>query len=360
MVCVFRRIRTRESAATRRGDAWRKPRLARQRCRRVSTVSCMPIVRLGTRLRASIHWQSQRPQNPLLSLRELGFSESDLDLRVSSKFFLDNRPMTLREMIARPRENLCRLDRLRNSCISRTPRIREWVRHAAGDRGRRKHSTSAPGSGGAVARAARSRIVRDLLAHALRRDKNGFHFKAAESLMVILDTILHRCPDGGVEEICMGMAHRGRLNVLANFLRKSLEGHLHRVQRELHSRSGGRRWRREISSRLSHGPQTCFRRARSRFASPLTRVISKLSIPWSKETRARGNGFVAIPSIGEKFCRCWFMATRLSSRQGIVAETLNLSQLHGYSTGGTIHIVVNNQIGFTTLPKDARSSSICH
>src|SRR5207253_5356825 len=50
-----------------------------------------------------------------------------------------------------------------------------------------------------------------------------FSLQGAESLLVILDTILHRCPDGGVEEIGMGMAHRGRLNVLANFLRKSLK-----------------------------------------------------------------------------------------------------------------------------------------
>ena len=50
-----------------------------------------------------------------------------------------------------------------------------------------------------------------------------FSLQGAESLMVILDTILHRCPGDGIEEICMGMAHRGRLNVLANFLKKSLE-----------------------------------------------------------------------------------------------------------------------------------------
>src|SRR5204862_1253278 len=50
-----------------------------------------------------------------------------------------------------------------------------------------------------------------------------FSLQGAESLMVTLDTILHRCPQGGVEEICMGMTHRGRLNVLANFLRKSLK-----------------------------------------------------------------------------------------------------------------------------------------
>src|SRR5205814_1240783 len=85
-----------------------------------------------------------RPQNSLLSLREFGFSESDLDLRVSSKFFLDNQSMTLREMVS-----------------------------------------------------------------------------GLES--IYLDPILHNCPEGGVEEICMGMAHRGRLNILANFLRKSLK-----------------------------------------------------------------------------------------------------------------------------------------
>src|SRR6058998_1258316 len=161
-----------------------------------------------------------RPQNPLLSLHEFGFNESDLDLRVSSKFFLDNRPMTLREMVAG-------LERIYADSIGsefmhiQDPRIREWVRRRLETRPH-KHSTP---------RAVQVALLRALLEaesfeiflHTRYVGQKRFSLQGSESLMVILDTILHRCPEGGVEEICMGMAHRGRLNVLANFLRKSLK-----------------------------------------------------------------------------------------------------------------------------------------
>src|SRR5438045_704191 len=162
----------------------------------------------------------KRPQNPLLSLRELGFSESDLDLRVSSKFFLDNRPMTLRELIAG-------LERIYADSIGsefmhiQDPRVREWIRKRLETRPH-KHSTP---------RAAQVALLRTLLEaesfetflHTRYVGQKRFSLQGAESLMVIIDTILHTCPEGGVEEICMGMAHRGRLNILANFLRKSLK-----------------------------------------------------------------------------------------------------------------------------------------
>src|SRR5881394_293542 len=162
----------------------------------------------------------KRPRNPLLSLSELGFSESDLDLRVSSKFFLDNRSMTLREMLAG-------LERIYADSIGsefmhiQDPRVREWIRKRLETRPH-KHSTP---------RMVQVALLRTLLEaesfetflHTRYVGQKRFSLQGAESLIASLDTILHRCPDGSVEEICMGMAHRGRLNVLANFLRKSLQ-----------------------------------------------------------------------------------------------------------------------------------------
>src|SRR5438046_8196778 len=101
------------------------------------------------------------------------------------------------------------------------PRVREWIRRRLETRPH-KHSTP---------RAVQVALLRVLLEaesfeiflHTRYVGQKRFSLQGAESLMVILDTILHKCPEGGVEEICMGMAHRGRLNVLANFLRKSLK-----------------------------------------------------------------------------------------------------------------------------------------
>jgi 2-oxoglutarate dehydrogenase E1 component len=294
----------------------------------------------------------KRPQNPLLSLRELGFSEKDLDLQLASKFFLDGRRMTLREMIAS-------LESVYADSIGsefqhiQNPRIRNWVRHRLESRPA-KHGTSREAQI-AVLRALLEAETFETFLHTRYVGQKRFSLQGAESLMVILDSILHRCPGLGIEEICMGMAHRGRLNVLANFLKKSLQViftefstnyvpdlvagdgdvkyHLgYRTVRKLENGA-------EVEIRLAANP------SHLEAVDPVVEGTSRARQRMRKDTELR-----------RKVLPLLIHGDAAFAGQGIVAETLNMSQLHGYGTGGTVHVVVNNQIGFTTLPEDARSS----
>src|SRR5246500_142208 len=288
----------------------------------------------------------KRPQNPLLSLRELGFSESDLDLRVSSKFFFDNRSMTLREMVAG-------LERIYADSIGsefmhiQDPHVREWIRRRLETRPH-KHSTP---------RAVQVALLRALLEaesfeiflHTRYVGQKRFSLQGAETLMVALETILHKCPDGGVEEICMGMAHRGRLNVLANFLRKSLRVIFTEFSEnyipELVAGDGDGKYYLGYRTgwKLSSGAQVEIFLAPN--PSPLEAVDPVVEGTTRARQRIRGD-----TEHRKKVLPLLIHGDAAFAGQGIVAETLNLSQLAGYSTGGTFHIVVNNQIGFTTLP----------
>ena len=294
----------------------------------------------------------KRPENPLLTLRELGFSEKDLDLRVSSKFFFDNRQMTLRDMIGA-------LEGIYAGPIGsefmhiQNTRVRNWVLHRLESRPAKLDPP----------RAVQMALLRVLLEaesfetflHAHYVGQKRFSLQGAESLMVILDVILQKCPDAGIEEICMGMAHRGRLNVLANFLKKSLnvvftefsenyipnlvagdgdvKYHLgYRTVRKLPS--GG-----EVEIRLSANP------SHLEAVDPVVEGTARARQRIRNDTEHR-----------RKVLPLLLHGDAAFAGQGIVAETLNMSQLPGYSTGGTVHVVVNNQIGFTTLPEEGRSS----
>src|SRR5450432_4272115 len=293
----------------------------------------------------------KRPQNPLLSLRELGFSEKDLDLPVSSKFFLDGKRMALREVIATLESIYADTIGAEFVHIQNT-RIRDRVRHRLESR---RPRVDAP-------RAVQVDLLRTLLEaesfevflHARYVGQKRFSLQGAESLMLILDRTLQKCPSAGIEEICMGMAHRGRLNVLANFLKKSLrvlfsefsENYIpdlvagdgdvkyHLGYRTVRKISGG-----EVEIRLSANP------------SHLEAVDPVVEGTARARQRIRGD-----TEHRRKVLPLLVHGDAAFAGQGIVAETLNMSQLAGYSTGGTVHVVVNNQIGFTTLPEDARSS----
>jgi 2-oxoglutarate dehydrogenase E1 component len=232
-------------------------------------------------------------------------------------------------------------------------RIRNWVLHRLESR---PAKLDAP-------RAVQMALLRVLLEaesfetflHAHYVGQKRFSLQGAESLMVILDVILQKCPGAGIEEICMGMTHRGRLNVLANFLKKSLsiiftefsenyipnlvagdgdvKYHLgYRTVRKLPS--GG-----EVEIRLSANP------SHLEAVDPVVEGTARARQRIRDDTERR-----------RKVLPLLIHGDAAFAGQGIVAETLNMSQLPGYSTGGTVHVIVNNQIGFTTLPEEGRSS----
>jgi len=293
----------------------------------------------------------KRPQNPLLSLRELGFSEKDLDLVVSSKFFFDGRKMTLREMIGL-------LESIYAESIGsefqhiQNPRMRNWVRHRLETRPEKHHASRGAEIG--MLRTLLEAETFETFLHTRYVGQKRFSLQGAESLMLILDAILRRCPRHGVEEICMGMPHRGRLNVLANFLKKSLQviftefstnyipdlvagdGDVkyHLGYRTVRKLDGS-----EIEIRLAANP------SHLEAVNPVVEGTARARQRMRGDTEKR-----------RKVLPLLIHGDAAFAGQGVVAETLNMSQLHGYGTGGTVHVVVNNQIGFTTLPEDARSS----
>ncbi|HVR43610.1 MAG TPA: multifunctional oxoglutarate decarboxylase/oxoglutarate dehydrogenase thiamine pyrophosphate-binding subunit/dihydrolipoyllysine-residue succinyltransferase subunit [Thermoanaerobaculia bacterium] len=180
-----------------------------------------------------------------------------------------------------------------------------------------------------------------------------FSLEGAESLIPMIDHLLNLAARDSVRSFVIGMAHRGRLNVLANILGKSyekifteFEGDLdpesaqgsgdvkyHLGSLGVHEASG-----RTVELRLASNPSHL--EAVDPIVEGMARAGQKLL-----DDRERS---AVIPLL--------IHGDAAFAGQGVVAETLNLSQLPGYTTGGTVHVVVNNQIGFTTGPEEARSS----
>ncbi|HLW35246.1 MAG TPA: 2-oxoglutarate dehydrogenase E1 component [Chthoniobacterales bacterium] len=294
----------------------------------------------------------KRPENQLLSLRELGFSEKDLDLRVSSKFFANGQEMTLRELIARLTKIYAGTIGAEFMHIQNT-RTRNWVLHRLETRPDR-HDTPRQLKI-ALLRALMEAEAFEGFLHSRYVGQKRFSLQGAESLMVILESILHKCPATGVEEICMGMAHRGRLNILANFLKKSLRVIFTEFNENYvpESVSGDGDVKYHLGYRtvrkLASGAQVEIRLAANpshlEAVDPVVEGTARARQRLREDTEYR-----------RKVLPLLIHGDAAFAGQGIVAETLNMSQLDGYGTGGTVHVVVNNQIGFTTLPEDARSS----
>ncbi|MEE8581333.1 MAG: 2-oxoglutarate dehydrogenase E1 component, partial [Myxococcota bacterium] len=184
-----------------------------------------------------------------------------------------------------------------------------------------------------------------------------FSLEGAEALIPALDTIVEDAPSHGIQELVIGMAHRGRLNVLSNILGKSLESIFSEFEDspliDSPFGSGDVKYHKGFSNdrRTTSG---------ERVHLSLTANPSHLeAVDPVVEGRARAKQARAADARGASIVPVLVHGDAAFAGQGIVAETLNLSNLAGYSTGGTIHIVVNNQIGFTTTPAEARSTLYC-
>ncbi|MEQ9461176.1 MAG: 2-oxoglutarate dehydrogenase E1 component [Phycisphaeraceae bacterium] len=182
----------------------------------------------------------------------------------------------------------------------------------------------------------------------------SFSLEGAESLIPLLDLTMDKAADQGIVEVVLGMAHRGRLNVLHNIVGKSAQ----RIFREfedidpkLYLGGGDVKYHQGFSGKwLSRTGKSvhlslCFNPSHLEFVNPV--ALGRLR---AKQDRAD------LGTRGERSMCLQIHGDAAFIGEGVVQETLNLSSLDGYATGGTLHIILNNQIGFTTGPDDARST----
>ncbi|MFZ4717108.1 MAG: 2-oxoglutarate dehydrogenase E1 component, partial [Chthoniobacterales bacterium] len=297
------------------------------------------------------------PSQPLLELKEFGLTDADLDSTVSSRSFRDGAPMKLRDIIAELRSIYCDTLGVEYMHIQNT-RIRHWIRERVEARGG-KVDTSTP----------HHRILRTLhkaesfenFIHTTYVGSKRFSLEGGESMMVALSEILHRSPELGVQEIVLGMAHRGRLNVLTNFLKKPFaivfNEFSDKYAPDLGEASGdvkyhlGYQTTRQIGEGKDAAEVEVYLAANPSHLEAVNPVVLG-------KVRARQR--ILEDTVGRrKVVPILIHGDAAFPGQGIVAECFNLSQLDGYKVGGTVHLVVNNQIGFTTLPKDSRSTLYC-
>ncbi|MGB0144115.1 MAG: thiamine pyrophosphate-dependent enzyme, partial [Akkermansiaceae bacterium] len=176
--------------------------------------------------------------------------------------------------------------------------------------------------------------------------------------MILLNRILENCPSSGVKEIEMGMAHRGRLNVLAHFVKKSVSTLLYEFTPnyvpDLVAGDGDVKYHLgyEKVRQLENGEVRV-----SLAANPSHLEAVNPVVEGKARARQRLTGDDGAKTDRKAVLPLLIHGDAAFAGQGPVAEVLNLSQLEGYRTGGTVHLVVNNQIGFTTMPQDARSSA---
>ena len=183
-----------------------------------------------------------------------------------------------------------------------------------------------------------------------------FSIEGAESTIAIIEELLERAADTGVSECVIGMAHRGRLTVLANVIGKGIAQVFSEFEGEIEEDfegSGDVKYHLGESAvrRTAGGKEiTVFVAPNPSHLEAVNPVVEGIVRP--KQDRLKD-------ARRERVLPFLIHGDAAMAGQGIVAETLNLSQLDGYNTGGTIHLVINNQIGFTTNPSAARSTNYC-
>jgi 2-oxoglutarate dehydrogenase E1 component len=294
------------------------------------------------------------PFNPRLTLERLGFEDADLDKVFHTGNYLNGVNMSARELLDRLQKTYCHTVGFEYLHIQETPR-RRWLQ------ARIEPECFIPH----FSKEAKKRIVRTIMQAEDFEDflqtryvgQKRFSLEGGETLIACLESILERCSKNKVDEIVMGMAHRGRLNVLANFLGKSFE-YIFREFSEnyipdtMHG-DGDVKYHLgfETKRRTSDGHEVEIRLAAN--PSHLEAVDPVV------EGKARARQRIIGDLERKRVLPVLIHGDAAVAGQGIVSEVFNFSQLEGYRTGGTIHIVVNNQIGFTTGPDEARSSRYC-
>ncbi len=292
-------------------------------------------------------------KHPDLDINEHGLTLWDLEREFATGGFGGKPLMRLRKILGVLRDSYCRTVGIEYMHIQ-NPEERAWLQA----RVERPHGS--PGHDEQLRILSRLNVAEafEMFLQTKFVGQRRFSLEGAESLIPLLDAVLTEAAQEGLDEAVVGMAHRGRLNVLANIVGKSYAQIFQEFEGNLDPRtahgSGDVKYHLGADGEFVAADGTKLRTSLVANPSHLEAVDPVLEgvVRAKQDVIDKGEpGFTVLPVL--------IHGDAAFAGQGVVAETLNLSQLRGYRTGGTVHIVVNNQVGFTTAPQHSRSSVYC-
>ena len=297
--------------------------------------------------------RQERPKILELEPAFYDLSEADLDTTFrADNLYFGQEQMTLRDIIKGLRDTYCGTIGAEYMYISDSAEKR-WFQERL-ETARSKPQFSSEKKKRILSKVTAAEGLERYL-HTKYVGQKRFSLEGGESFIASMDEIIQRAGEQGVQEIVIGMAHRGRLNVLVNTLGK--------IPKELFSEfeghhaddlpSGDVKYHQGFSSDISTpgGPvhlSLAFNPSHLEIVNP----VVEGSVRARQDRRGDDKGVEVLPILVH--------GDAAFAGQGVVMETLNLAMTRGYGTGGTVHLVINNQIGFTTSdPRDSRSTSYC-
>jgi len=320
--------------------------------RQAKVVQLINAYRVRAHLDAKIDPLGRRElyEHEELKLGYYGLSEADLDAEVDTTPAYGMPPRaTLRELIAHLRRSYCGAIGAEFMNIMDNEQKR-WI----------QRSLETLPDRSVLSPTAERRVFRKLcdaenferMLHNRFPGTKRFSLEGGETLVPLLDLVVNYASLEGVEEIVLGMAHRGRLNTLVNILGKPA----HVVVREFEGVHGQTQGSGDVKYHLGYSSDQITLVDRPMHIS-LTPNPSHLEVVNAVvEGRVRAKQRRAGDHEHRRVLPLLIHGDAAFSGQGSVMETLNLSELRGYKTGGTVHVIVNNQIGFTTPPAEGRST----
>uniref|UniRef100_A0A671XZV0 2-oxoglutarate dehydrogenase-like, mitochondrial n=1 Tax=Sparus aurata TaxID=8175 RepID=A0A671XZV0_SPAAU len=294
------------------------------------------------------------PSDLITTIDKLGFyglDESDLDrtFQLPPTTFIGGGDTTLplREIIRRLETSYCGHIGVEFMFINNVDQC-QWIRQKIETPGIMQFTNAEKRT--LLARLIRSTRFEDFLARKWSSEKR-FGLEGCEVLIPALKTIIDKSSAAGIDSVIMGMPHRGRLNVLANVIRKDLDQIFCQFDSKLEAGSG------DVKYHLGMHHERINRETDKNITLSLMANPSHLeAVDPVVQGKTKAEQFYRGDAQGKKVMSILMHGDAAFAGQGVVYETFHLSELPSYTTHGTIHVVVNNQIGFTTDPRVARSS----
>ena len=289
-------------------------------------------------------------RHPDLDVVNHGLTLWDLDREFPTGGFGGRAVMRLRDILGVLRDSYCRTVGIEYMHIQ-DPEQRRWIQ----DRVERPHTKPAREEQLTILGKLNEAEAFETFLQTKYVGQKRFSLEGAETTIPLLDAVLAAAARAGLDEVVIGMAHRGRLNVLANIVGKSYGEIFREFEGNLDPSSThgsgdvkyhlGAQGRYETAAGAGVAVSLTSNPSHLEAVDPVVEGIARAK----QDLINRGeDGFTVLPLV--------LHGDAAFAGQGVVAETLNLSQLRGYRTGGSVHVVVNNQVGFTTAPDAGRSS----